>query len=401
MKKVSYVLFLILIIFLIYTNITKSSEYVNDNKSSNQKSTFVYKEIDGVSYPYFNDEEVDNKVAKLIKNYQYQINVIDNKIVSILFSKDEEYQSILYDFVNKKELNFNDITNNLDEFNNIIYQELSNKYPLFIANFIKNNNYSCHYYIKDNEILLYFDINGIVPSLDETIIINLNNQLISNVLTIKHDVDSSYTNNNVYTLKDNKKTVALSFDDGPTNLSKDLVSVLNANHANATFFVVGSKMKYYPDTMNNSLNSGNEYGCHSYNHRYLTKITDEELSNQIDKTINEFKDLTSREMTLVRPPYGSYNSHVLEYVNYPLILWNIDSRDWDYKDKDKNLNEILTNLQDKAIILMHETYKASVETVEELLPILYAKGYQVVTVSKLMEINNKEIVAHKAYRSAK
>lgn len=399
MKKLGYIIFIIISIMIIVFINNNDYKY-NDNTSSDIK--LVYKEIDGISYPYFDDYEIDSKIENNIKdNKKYEINIIDNKYVSILFKNNNEYSTIFYDYINKEEKQLFDIFKN-DSVKNIIYNELCNKYPKFIGDFIKDNDYkNLNYIIRDNEIEIHFDTNDIEPSLDSDIYIKLNNVLTKELLNISFKLDEDYINENIYEIDTNKKTVALTFDDGPTSLTENLIEILKNNHANATFFVQGSKIKYHPDAVNKSISYGNEYGSHTFNHVNLTKSDDDAIEYQISATNNALYEYTKKEIALVRPPYGAYNKNVLEKINYPLILWSIDSKDWSYKNVDKNYEEIMKHLKDKSIILMHETYNSSVETVEKLLPELYARGYQVVTVSKLMELNNIKLEAHKSYRSAK
>ena len=107
------------------------------------------------------------------------------------------------------------------------------------------------------------------------------------------------------------------------------------------------------------------------------------------------------DIKLLRPPYGAYNDTNKEELNIPFILWNLDTEDWKYRDKDHIVNYFLNNASDGSLILVHENYAETVEALEEVLPILYDRGFQVVSVSELAKLKGVEISAHEAYRSFK
>ena len=91
----------------------------------------------------------------------------------------------------------------------------------------------------------------------------------------------------------------------------------------------------------------------------------------------------------------------LQNINIPLILWNMDTEDWRYKDVDRIVNYVMENVSDGSIILMHELYETSLQALEIILPKLYAAGYQVVSVGELANLQGRTIDAHKAYSAIK
>ena len=90
-----------------------------------------------------------------------------------------------------------------------------------------------------------------------------------------------------------------------------------------------------------------------------------------------------------------------DYLDVSYILWSVDTLDWKYRSKDYIVNTVLNNISDGDIILFHDTYKSSIDAVEELLPLLYKKGYQIVSVSELAKLKNKDISLHQSYRNFK
>ena len=195
------------------------------------------------------------------------------------------------------------------------------------------------------------------------------------------------------------KVVALTFDDGPTKNKTDrVVDILGNNKANATFFMVGNKITYQnKPTILNVLNNGNEIGSHSYSHKMLTRLKEDEILEEINNTNNNFKEITGNDLYLVRPPYGSSNKRVRETVSNPFIMWSLDTKDWKYKDAEKVYNNVIETVEDGDIILMHDSYDSTLAALEEVLPKLYTMGYKVTTVSNLAKLKNQEIVEGTSY----
>ena len=119
--------------------------------------------------------------------------------------------------------------------------------------------------------------------------------------------------------------------------------------------------------------------------------------------IDYIEELGIETTDLVRPPYGSLNDDVKKNVPYPFILWNIDTEDWKTRDKDEIKQEILDNIQEASIILMHDTkavHNADLEALKEILPEL-TEEYKFVTVSELFEYYNITLEDGKVYRKIK
>lgn len=191
----------------------------------------------------------------------------------------------------------------------------------------------------------------------------------------------------------NKKLVALTFDDGPSEYTSILVDELKKRNIPATFFVLGSEIEKYPDTLKFAYDVGNEIGIHSYKHTLFTKLSDEEISFQISKTKDLIFDITKTTPTLMRVPYGSTNKKIdkiLSDNNLKDVLWTVDSLDWKFKNTLKTYNYILKKFKGNDIILMHDSFKTSVNAATLIVDTLQSKCYTFVTVSKFFEI--KEMI---------
>lgn len=184
----------------------------------------------------------------------------------------------------------------------------------------------------------------------------------------------------------NKKTVAITFDDGPSKYTNQILELLKENNANATFFVLGNKVKDYSDTIRKSISLGNEIGNHSYNHKWLTSLSLDELNLQISKTNALIKEISGYECNLFRPTYGSVNKKIRENVDMNIVLWSVDSNDWKIKNSKTIASKVLSKVGDGDIILFHDTYERTYKALQIIVPTLISEGYQIVTVSELEKI---------------
>ena len=186
-----------------------------------------------------------------------------------------------------------------------------------------------------------------------------------------------------------KKLIAFSFDDGPSRKNTEkILKALDKNNARATFFMLGQNAKYYPDLVKKVEESGNEVAGHSWNHPLLTKLGKKGVKKQMSQMNEAIASVTGSDVGLLRPPYGSINRTVKNTVKDPLILWSIDTLDWKTLNADKTADAILKQAKDGDIILMHDIHAPTAEAVKKELPKLEKKGFQVCTVSELLEARN-------------
>lgn len=184
-----------------------------------------------------------------------------------------------------------------------------------------------------------------------------------------------------------KKLIALTFDDGPSKYTHELIDELNKRKIHVTFFVLGENIKKYPDTLKFAIDSGNEIGIHSYKHKLFTKLSTDEINEQITLTQDLIYSISPIDITYIRVPYGSINTkveNVLISNNLVNILWDVDSLDWKFKNKTKTYNYMLRKITGNDIVLMHDTFKTSISASLLLIDKLTSDGYVFVTVSELI-----------------
>lgn len=199
-----------------------------------------------------------------------------------------------------------------------------------------------------------------------------------------------------------EKLIALTFDDGPYSpVTNRILDTLEKHGAKATFFVVGNRVASYKSTVKRAHNLGCEIASHTWSHKNLTKLSVSEMNSEIKKSVDAITDVTGGNVTLVRPPEGGVNGTVQANIGYPLIMWSVDSMDWKHRNATKNYNTIVNHVFDGCIILMHDLYPATAETVEKLVPDLMAKGYKFVTVTELMEARGVSMQNGQKYSAAR
>jgi len=196
----------------------------------------------------------------------------------------------------------------------------------------------------------------------------------------------------------NKPMIALTFDDGPNKkTTTPILDILKEYDSVATFFILGNRVSNNEELLKRMLEEGNEIGNHSYNHKELTKLSSEELREQIIDTQDAIIESTGFEPKLVRPTYGSYNDKLKSEIDMPLILWSIDTLDWKSRDANKVADYVLANVKDGDIILMHDIHDSTAEATQILVPKLIDMGFQLVTVSELYESKGESLESGKIY----
>ncbi len=205
--------------------------------------------------------------------------------------------------------------------------------------------------------------------------------------------------------QNNVQYVALTFDDGPSaNLTPKLLDALDSYNAKATFFLVGNMAYNSKNIVNRIYKSGHEIGNHSYNHSDLTTLYTDTVENEIKQTSDLIMSATGAYPTLLRPPYGAYDgtvSNICASYNLPLIMWDVDTLDWKYRDVDYVYNTIENNLKDGSIILLHDIHATTVEAAIRILRDYSNNGYKFVTVSQLAAIKGISLQPGNAYFNLK
>lgn len=181
-----------------------------------------------------------------------------------------------------------------------------------------------------------------------------------------------------------RKLIALTFDDGPSNYTAGLLDGLKERGARVTFFMAGNQAEGYPNTVRRVYQEGHEIAQHSYSHPTFTSLSDSEISRELSRTDSILNGHLGRDFSyLLRLPYGDCNSHVMSRIGRPAIFWSVDTEDWKYRNSDTVCQNIVNSAFDGAIVLCHDIHRTTIPGALNAIDLLQQQGYEFVTVSEL------------------
>lgn len=200
----------------------------------------------------------------------------------------------------------------------------------------------------------------------------------------------------IYCVDTDEKKIAISFDAAWGNDDTEtLISILKEYDVPATFFVVGNWVDKYPESVKALADAGHQVQNHSNTHPYFTKISTEQVKNEILACNEKIESVTGVKPTLIRVPYGDYNSNVVstvEGLNMRAIQWDVDSLDWKENATAESIcNRVVSKVCPGSIILMHNDADHTPEALPTVLKCLKDKGYEFVFISDLIYEKDYEI----------
>jgi peptidoglycan/xylan/chitin deacetylase (PgdA/CDA1 family) len=193
--------------------------------------------------------------------------------------------------------------------------------------------------------------------------------------------------------------VALTFDDGPSRWTEPLLDLLRRHGAQATFFVLGVSIPGNESILRRIVADGHEVGNHTHNHIDLAEASDEAVLAEIRSCANAIAAVLGTEPRLLRPPYGSGAERVARAAGGlsvgPVVMWSVDPADWRRPEAEPIVDQVLKEIAAGAIVDLHDgippnsagepSRQATVDAVARLLPELQKRGFELVTVSRLLD----------------
>ena len=186
--------------------------------------------------------------------------------------------------------------------------------------------------------------------------------------------------------------IAMTFDDGPSpETTPRLLDILKQRNIKATFFMIGQNAQANPAIVQRILADGHEIGNHSWTHPQLSKLSDDRVTEEINKTQAAIKNASGYTPVLLRPPYGAITSRQKDWIEkefgLSVIIWSVDPFDWKRPGASVIEQRILAGARPGAIILSHDIHKQTVDAMPATLDALAEKGFKFVTVSQLIAMN--------------
>ncbi|KAK9746338.1 hypothetical protein K7432_018202, partial [Basidiobolus ranarum] len=192
---------------------------------------------------------------------------------------------------------------------------------------------------------------------------------------------------------------ALTFDDGPSEYTGSLLSILSEKNVKATFFVLGSQVaqSHIGHFLKQTYDAGHQIASHTYDHLDLSSLSASQIRQQMLDTEAEIQQKIGVAPAMMRPPYGNCNQNcqaVMKELGYTVIQWNVDSDDWKYMGKPDQYDQLIVNMMNKIgpsdaskdswVSLQHDIHKFSIDRTPTIIDNIKAKGYRFVTVAQCL-----------------
>ena len=206
----------------------------------------------------------------------------------------------------------------------------------------------------------------------------------------------------IYSVQTENKNVALTINCAWNDSDIDkILSTLSENNVKATFFMVGDWVEKFPEAVKKINEAGHEIGSHSNTHAHVNQLSYEKNVEEIKLSSEKIKNITGKEVTLYRPPYGEYNNTVIRAANengYMPIQWSLDTLDYTGITGNEMWDRIKDKITSGDIILMHNGTEHTAESLDMLIKNIKEKGLNLVTISELVykenysiDVNGKQI----------
>lgn len=191
-----------------------------------------------------------------------------------------------------------------------------------------------------------------------------------------------------------QNVIAITFDDGPHEMTELVLDVLKNHNVKATFFCIGKNIEKHPLIFKRIIEEGHTIGNHSYSHgSFFDFYRKNRVIVEIQKTDALIESVLGKRTTLFRPPYGVTNPSIrraLSITKHKTIGWSVRSLDGIVKNEKFIYNRIIARIAPGEIVLLHDTSLHSVKVLERLLLFLAENKFTVVSLEQLLKIKAYE-----------
>ncbi|PRD48903.1 polysaccharide deacetylase family protein [Sphingobacterium haloxyli] len=188
--------------------------------------------------------------------------------------------------------------------------------------------------------------------------------------------------------------VALTFDDGPSLHTTEVLRLLKAYQSKATFFCIGKQVLAYPHIAKQIVDEGHTIGNHTYAHpKSFGFLKEKDVVAELEQCSSIIYQTVGKTPKLFRPPFGVTNPSVakgVQYTKQQIIGWSNRSLDTVTLQEDKIYERVCKKLKSGDIILFHDTSQRTVNVLKRLLPYLQKQGYISVSVDDLLNLHGYE-----------
>lgn len=204
-------------------------------------------------------------------------------------------------------------------------------------------------------------------------------------------VGSNFYINIVCSADTSRKQIAISFDDGPAdNYTPQILDILKEHQVETVFFCIGHRASEKEELLNRIQQEGHVIGNHSYSHHFWFDLfSTKKMLQDLRMMDLAVQEATGVKPKLFRPPYGVTNPNLAKAISrggYIPIGWNLRSMDTVIKDESKLLNKVLNGVKPGALVLFHDTSRATVSILPDFLRKVKAQGYEIVRPDKMLNV---------------
>lgn len=178
--------------------------------------------------------------------------------------------------------------------------------------------------------------------------------------------------------------VALTFDDGPSSYTNQLLDGLRKRAVQATFFLQGQCIEGREAVVKQMHEDGHLIGNHTFHHVQLNLLSEQKAAFEVTATGNAIYEITGVYPQFIRPPFGEWRSGLDVHVDMIPILWSVDSHDWCMQDTKKIVECVLRDTKEGDIILMHDCYQTSVDAALQIVDEMKKQGFRFVTADEMI-----------------
>lgn len=192
----------------------------------------------------------------------------------------------------------------------------------------------------------------------------------------------------VYSVERDDKVVAISFDASwGADKTIAILDILDQYNVKTTFFLVGGWVDKYPEMVEEIFRRGHEIGNHSDSHPHMSKLTEQQIRDELRIMSDKVENLTGVRPTLFRPPYGDYNNRVISVSRaegYEAVQWSIDSLDWKDRGTQDIIKQCTYRVDNGDIVLFHNDSNDIVNALPTVIQHYQSLGFTIIPVSEIL-----------------
>lgn len=201
----------------------------------------------------------------------------------------------------------------------------------------------------------------------------------------------------IYAVQTDENKLSISFDAAwGADKTSEIMDVCDSYNIKATFFLVGFWIEKYPEKVKEIDNRGFEIGLHSNTHPDMTKLSKNQIVEELSTNIKLVENLTNKKPKLFRPPYGYYNNTLIDVcdsLGLSCIEWSVDSLDWKGLSASALAGRVCSKAKAGDIVLFHNNSDNIIPGLKMVLESFKAKNLQNVPIGELIYYSNFTINA--------